>query len=311
MDFYLKRFSPHCAASLRIQMMKKFLSRPFLRIFLIVLAAAVFLVSELFLFRLAFSNPDMSLETQYNILLSTIIVFLCFAALLLVWALKNWGYGQKPWVTLIAAYGLPLFAFLVSYVWLRYSNSSLVAGRLVGSYFWATWHPILYVWQVLVLLFSLWLLFPRQDKAPKIEGSHILAGLLAGLGSGLVSVFIISVISNYAAQQAMPLTMAQPASLLRWLTIILSLTLAPIALEGFFRQVLIRDWQIRYGAQKGFWLVALLFALLTFQPALWLPAFISAVVFAFLAQSQSFAAAVMAHTLGNALLLLVGWQWVF
>jgi len=258
-----------------------------------------------------FSNPGSSIENQYNILLFSILLFLCFAAYLVVWAFKNWGYTEKPWVTLFTAYGLPFLAILISYVWLQLENAPLIEGRLVTSFFRATWQPLLYFWQVMILLFSLRLLFPRVPSTYPFQLTDILIGILVGLACGLVNVFIISVISNMTAQQNASLTALNPPSLLYWMAIILSLSLAPYALEKFFRQVLMQYWQKRYGISKGFWLVAFSFAVLTFQPVLWLPALCSAIVFGFLIQKQHVSAVVIAHAVTNALILFVGWQWVY
>ena len=291
-------------------MKRLFLNSTF-RILFIAVAAGVFIFLESILFKTTFSNPGNSLESQYNILLFTILLFLSFAAIFVVWAFKNWGYTEKPWVTLFTAYGLPFLAILISYVWLQLENAPLIEGRLVTSFFRATWQPLLYFWQVMILMFSLWLLYPRVPSTHPFQLKDILIGILAGLACGLVNVFIISVISNMTAQQNASLTALNPPSLLYWMTIVLSLSLAPYALEKFFRQVLMQYWQKRYGISKGFWLVAGSFAVLTFQPVLWLPALCSAIVFGVLIQKQHVSAIIIAHAVTNALILFVGWQWVY
>jgi len=291
--------------------MKRLFFNPTLRILFIVLTAGAFIFLESVLFKTMFSNPGSSLESQYNILLLTILLFLCFAAFLVVWALKNWGYAEKPWVTLFTAYGLPFLAILITYAWLQFENAPLIEGRLVTSFFRATWQPLLYFWQVMVLLFSLWLLFPRVPSIHPFQLKDIGLGILAGLACGLVNVFIISVISNMTAQQDASLTAITPPSLLHWMTICLSLSLAPFALEKFYRQVLMQFWQKRYGVTKGFWMVAGSFAILTVQPVLWLPALCSAVVLAVMIRKQHVSTIIIAHAVTNALILFVGWQWVY
>ena len=281
------------------------------RILPIFLAAGLIVLLIPFLFKTTFSNPDMSIEFQYNLLLSFIFLFLLVAAFLVVWALKHWGYRQKPWVTLFAAYGLPFLAILITYTWLQWEQAPLIEGRLINSFFRATWQPLLYFWQVMILLFSFRFLFPSAFPRQVFERKHIVIGILAGLGSGLVNVFIISVISNLPVNQSLALSSAVPPPLLKWASMLLAISLAPYAFERFFRQILLQSWQTRFGSVKGFWLVAVAFALLTFQPTLMLPALGSAILFGLLIQTQPFGTVVIAHAVTNALILFAGWQWVY
>lgn len=259
--------------------------------------------------RLVFSAQGV--EGQYALLAALIFIFLSFSALAVVWLLKKYQYHQKPWVVLVAAYGLPLLATIISYFWLQLQDSPVVAGSLGSSFFRATWQPFFYFWMAMVLFFSIWLLFPVAEREQmRIEKNQLLPALLTGLGCGLVSIFIVSVLLNWSSQAARPLAAIDPPSVLRWVTIAASLSLAPFALEGFFRQVLLQRWQTAYGEKRGFWLVAGLFALSTLQPALWLPGLISGALFARLSLRYSAGGAVIAHFVCNAVLLIAGWQWV-
>ena len=264
-----------------------------------------------FLFKTTFSNPEMSIEFQYSLLLSFIFLFLLVAAYLVVWALKHWGYAQKPLITLFAAYGLPILAIVITYTWLQLEQAPLIEGRLINSYFRVIWQPLLYFWQVMILLFSFRFLFPGVFPRQILERKHIVIGILAGLGSGLINVYMISVISNLPINQSLALTTAVSPPLLKWTSTILAISLAPFAFERFFRQILQQSWQTRFGSVKGFWLVAVAFALLTFQPTLMLPALCSAILYGLLIQTQPFGTVVIAHAVTNALILFAGWQWVY
>jgi len=291
-------------------MIKK-LKNPKVRIFSLSLAAILVLLLIAVLFRNLFSNSQWGVEQQFNLLLAMIFLILSISALLVIRALKHWGYSQKPWVTLFAAYGLPLLAIVITYIWLQIEQAPVMEGRLVDSFFKATWQPLFYFWQVMILLFSLQFLFPRNTDNRPFLPKHAAIGILTGLGCGLVSVFIISVISNLPVNQSNAITTATPPSFLRWMTTILALTLAPFVIEKFFRQMLLQTWQIRFGAVRGFWFTALAFSLLTFQPVLLLPALGSALLFSVLIETQPFGTVVIAHALTNAMILLIGWQWVF
>lgn len=278
---------------------------------LILLAAFIGLVwLQSFLFQRFFANQKVALERQYTLLVALIFFFMALAALALVWLLRKYNYREKPWVVLSAAYGLPLLATAISYAWLTFVQAPILADGLAGSLFRATWQPFLYFWQVMVLFFSLWLLFPAR-LVDGIALQKLPAAVLSGLGCGVVSVFILSVLLNWSNQAARSLAAIDPPAVLRWVTMALALSVAPFAIEGFFRQILLSGWQARFGGTKGFWMVAGLFAFLTFQPALWLPALISGVAFSLLVRYQSLTSAMIAHAVANAVLLIVGWQWVF
>jgi membrane protease YdiL (CAAX protease family) len=264
-----------------------------------------------FLFNTTFSNQEMSIEVQYNLLISFIFLLLLVAAFLVVWALKHWGYEQKPWVTLFAAYGLPFLAIVITYIWLQLEQAPLIEGRLINSFFRTTWQALLYFWQVMILLFSFRFLYPAVIPRQILERKHIVIGILTGLGSGLINVYMISVISNLPINQSLALSTSVVPPLLKWSSSILAISLAPYAFERFFRQILVQSWQTRFGSVKGFWLVAVTFALLTFQPTLMLPALCSAILYGLLIQTQPFGTVVIAHAVTNALILFVGWQWVY
>lgn len=278
---------------------------------IILLAAFVGLVwLQSYLFQRFFASQKLEVDRQYTILAALVFFFLALAALLLVWLLRKYNYRDKPWVVLSAAYGLPLLAILITYAWLKFMQAPILADGLAGSLFRATWQPFLYFWQVLVLFFSLWLLFPAR-KVDGIPLPKLPAAVLAGLGCGVVSVFILSVLLNWSTQTARSIAAIDPPAVLRWVTMALALTVAPYAVEGFFRQVLLSSWQGRFGVIKGFWMTAGMFAFLTFQPALWLPALLSGALYALLVKHQSLVSAMIAHAVTNAVLLIVGWQWVF
>ncbi|OJX39948.1 MAG: hypothetical protein BGO78_14265 [Chloroflexi bacterium 44-23] len=277
----------------------------------LLLSAFVALVwLQSFLSQRFFANQKVALERQYTLLVALIFFFMALAALALVWLLRKYKYREKPWLVLSAAYGLPLLATAISFTWLMFVQAPILAGGLAGSLFRATWQPFLYFWQVMVLFFSLRLLFPvRQISGIPLQ--KLPAAVLSGLGCGVVSVFILSVLLNWSNQAARSLAAIDPPAVLRWVTMALALSVAPFAAEGFFRQILLSGWQARFGGTKGFWMVAGLFAFLTFQPALWLPALISGVAFSLLVRYQSLTSAMIAHAVANAVLLIVGWQWVF
>ena len=157
---------------------------------------------------------------------------------------------------------LPLLAIVITYTWLQWEQAPLIEGRLINSFFRATWQPLLYFWQVMILLFSFRFLFSNAFPRQVFERKHIVIGILAGLGSGLINVFIISVISNLPVNQSLALSSAVPPPLLKWASMLLAISLAPFAFERFFRQILLQSWQTRFGSVKGFWLVAVAFAVI-------------------------------------------------
>ena len=242
----------------------------------------------------------MNIEVQYNLLLSFIFLFLLVTAFLVVWALKH-GDTAKTMGYPIPAYGLPFFAIVITYIWLQLEQAPLIEGRLMTSFFRTTWQALLYFWQVMILLFSFRFLYPGVFSREILERKHIVIGIFAGLGSGLINVYMISVISNLPVNQSLALSAAVLPPLLKWTSLILAISLAPFAFERFFRQILLQSWQTRFRSVKGFWLVAVAFALLTFQPILMLPALCSAIIYGLLIQTQPFGTVVISHALTNAL----------
>lgn len=294
-----------------LQIMKIKNTGTIFRILLLTFAAGLLVLMFALLFKSMLINPDIKIEMLYNILLASIFLFLLIAAFLVVRALQHWGYVNKPWVTLMAAYGLPFLVIVITYLWLQMEKAPLIEGRLINSFFQATWQPLLYFWQVMILVFSLRMLFPGTIPRQNFQWESVLVGVLAGLGAGLVNVFIISVLANLTANQTSLQTSLAPPSLLKWSSILLAISLAPYVVERFFRQILLDAWQSRFGNGKGFWLVAVLFAVVTFQPILMLSAFCSAILLGVLIQRYPFSTILVAHIVINAVLLIAGMQWVY
>lgn len=250
----------------------------------ILLSFLLVICLQVFLFQPLFNASELDIEGQYSLFVAFIFLILLLSAFLVVWLLRKYKYQDKPWVTIVAAYGLPVMATLISYLWLTFTRAPVLAGGLAGSLFRATWQPFLYFWMAMILFFSVWFLFPAAGQPARLEIKHILPAILGGLGCGVVNVFMLSIILNWSTQQAAPISAIDPPVILRLVTILLSLTVAPYALEGFYRHILLSSWQARFGEMRGLWLVAAAFAFLTLQPALWLPALLSGVVFGLLAK---------------------------
>ena len=83
------------------------------------------------------------------------------------------------------------------------------------------------------LLFSFRFLFPSAFPRQVFERKHIVIGILAGLGSGLINVFIISVISNLPVNQSLALSSAVPPPLLKWASCCWQSALPPLPLKDF------------------------------------------------------------------------------
>jgi membrane protease YdiL (CAAX protease family) len=250
-------------------------------------------------------------DLQYNLLMLVVLAALPIVGFVVVWALRHWGYTARPWPVVFAAYGLPLLAALITYIVLQSADAFIVQGTLMDSFFRSTWQPLFLYWQALILLFAVQLLFPGKAWRGSVQTVDWSVGLISGLGCGIISAFLLSLLTQWQIQLPVVFNPPDPPGILHTLMPVVALVLLPLALESFFRGVLLEIWIMRFGWRRAVAFTAILSALLTFQPALFLPAGISAVVFALLRRERHFFAVVLAHVLTNAVIFLLGWQWVF
>ncbi len=189
-------------------------------------------------------------------------------------------------------------------------NQALPQGALLSSLFPA--QPWLFLWQALILVFvgaPPALPAPAQDVARRLPALPL--GVLGGVAIGLAAAFAFSLGAAWLEATRLVALPARPAeipALIRVVTLLVGVGIAPWAEERFFRAELLIRWQPRLGGWGAAIASAALFATLQLRPLLWLPAFLAGLGLALLVQSSgSLRPAILAHAVANALLFALGW----
>jgi membrane protease YdiL (CAAX protease family) len=254
--------------------------------------------------------PDSSARLSYNLILAIVLLLLPLAALVVVWALRVWGYREKPWTVLVSAYVLPLLAVLIIHLRLQAADSPLLAGGLSANVFRSTWQPLYYLWQGFVLLFSGWLLFPSQAGKRGMSLRDVARGLLTGLGVGLGAAFFCSIVIHQFRLSGRLLAAPEPPGLLWWAVLGGALTLSPYAVQRFYRIILEPRWGEIWSERTVVLLTAALFALVQARLLLLPAAFAAGLAFSILYRRAGFWAAAAGHAVFNGVLFGVGWYLV-
>jgi membrane protease YdiL (CAAX protease family) len=269
----------------------------FVFIFLFV-AAAVFLLLR----RMNWQSLK-SANLQYNLVLAILMVFLPLAALLVVWALRFWGYRGKPWTVLVTAYGLPLLAVIIIHLRLMAVDSPLLVDGLYRS----TWQPLYYLWQTFVLLFSGWFLFSRSGAVKVASFKEMMAGLVTGLGIGVGAAFFCSILIHQFRLSGRVITTPDPPGLLLWAVLAVGLTLSPYAVQYFYRTILEPYWAKTYSEPVVVLMTAAVFALVQARLLLLPVGFAAGLGFSLLFRRTALWPAVAAHAVFNLVLFGLGW----
>ena len=251
-----------------------------------------------------------SANLQYNFILSIVLIFLPLAAFMVVWALRFWGYREKPWTVLVSAYVLPLMAVIIIHLRLLAVNSPLLVGGLSANMFRSTWQPLYYLWQTFLLLFSGWLLFPRPGAGKDVNAGDVIRGLLTGLGLGLGGAFFCSILIHQFRLSGRIITTPEPPGLLLWVVLGFGLTLSPYAVQFFYRMILEPYWGKTRSDRVVLLMAAVLFALVQARLLLLPVVFAAGLGFSLLYRRTSLWAAVAAHAVFNLVLFGVGWYLV-
>ncbi len=268
-------------------------------------------------------QPQMPAETVVALISILTLLVLGFAVGTLGFILRSalLRPGLNPiLLTLVLAYGLPAAVYfgLDRLLALRFSGleQSLPVIRLGSPFF--PGQPWLFLWQALILAFlgipvvqqSARRLEPLSEKRPP----DWLIGLLGGGAIALLSAYLFSITRVWVENTFLADEIIQPievAPLIRWVTLLIGILVAPWAEERFFRGELVDRWQPRLGAGTAVLASAALFAALQLRPLLMLPAFLAGLGFGWLTQIYgNTRPAVVAHMVVNLLLFGLGWQWM-
>ena len=223
---------------------------------------------------------------------------------------------------------LPSFIIAVTFAAVAHTiirpTQSLLAELLVQPEA-SLWRPWVFFWQVLVLIFAV-RIAPASptittDKSQTSAwkqtlswigrnlptGRSLVAGLLSGLALWLIYTFIQSMAVSFS-EPWLDLGNTAATSLTFPMFVILavvSLTLAPWAEEVFFRELLLDHWRTRMPPVLANLSAAAIFAFLPVRPLLWVPAFLLGIGLGLLRQRSGLSAAILAHILFNALMLVL------
>lgn len=164
--------------------------------------------------------------------------------------------------------------------------------------------PWLYFWQNGILL----IILLREKNFPtplSLNRSLILLSAFLGLGVGLCSAFIVGLLDSI---DFLPYQAPQLFSVSYILMILVSLFVAPLAAETVFRRRLLELWQPSLGFTKAMLASAAVYALLQLRPLVIIPAFILGCVLCwFYRYTQKLIYPIIAHTVFNILMLVLGW----
>lgn len=254
--------------------------------------------------------PDSPANLSYNLILAVVLLLLPLAALVVVWALRVWGYREKPWTVLVSAYVLPLLAVLIIHLRLQAAVSPLLAGGLSTNVFRSTWQPLYYLWQAFILLFSSWLLFPKLVQETRGSVRKVVIGLITGLGFGLSAAFFCSIVIHRFRLSGRMIATPEPPGLLWWAVLGGALTLSPYAVQRFYRTILEPQWGEIWSERTVVLLTAALFALVQARLLLLPAAFAAGLGFSVLYRRSGLWAAAAAHAVFNLVLFGVGWYLV-
>ncbi len=279
---------------------------------------AALILLALLVLSLLQNQPSLPGETLLALLSLLILLALGFAVgglgYVLRSSLANRRYSPIVLILLLA-YLLPAGVYVglgsVLVFDLPLLNQALPQGALLSSLFPA--QPWLFLWQALILAFvGAPPALPRpvtEDAARRLPAVPL--GLLGGVAVGLAAAFAFSLTATWLESTralALPARPADIPPLMRWVTLLVGVGIAPWAEERFFRAELLIRWQPRLGGWGAALASAALFATLQLRPLLWLPAFIAGLGLALLVQSSgSLRPAILAHAAANALLFVLGW----
>ncbi|MFN7037641.1 MAG: lysostaphin resistance A-like protein [Bellilinea sp.] len=268
-------------------------------------------------------QPQASAETVVVLISILTLLVLGFAVGTLGFILRSAlaRPGLSPiLLALVLAYFLPAAVYfgLERLLALRFSGleQTLPAVSLRSPFF--PGQPWLFLWQALILAF-LGIPAVQNHVPPEAPPSakrppEWLSGLLGGTAVALLAAYLVSITRGWLESAFSLAEMTQPleiAPLIRWVTLLIGILVAPWAEERFFRGELIQRWQPRMGTAAAVLASAALFAALQLRPLLWLPAFLAGIGFAWLRQAYGgLKSAILAHTVVNALLFALGWQWM-
>lgn len=257
-----------------------------------------------------------------------LVIFFMLTLLVLAFSVGSLGYvlhsgllrqRYSPLLlALVLAYALPALVLFALTGFLYSQEAALREVLLQVTLLPALFpgQPWLFLWQALILAFLGRPLIQQSVAARSLSWfPSVPFGLLAGLALGLLAAFAYSLtvarLENSAPASLFVVTAEIPA-LVRVVTLVVALTVAPWAEERFFRGELLARWQPRLGRAGAALATAALFATLQLRPLLWLPAFLAGLGLAFLAQSTGrLREAVLAHAAANLVVYFLGWYLVF
>ncbi len=226
------------------------------------------------------------------------------------------GHLNPVVITLALAYGLPALVYLllsgVLYRQFQPISTALQALSFFPGFF--PGQPWMYLLPVLILAFlgnPAVLPQPAEPvwRLPSL-GFSLLIGALLGLAAAFAYSLLAGMVESSSAAQALARSDELPL-LVRLMTLLVSLAVAPWALERFFRGELLARWQPVIGRSAAVLATAALYASLQFRPLVWLPAFLVGLGLAGLVlRTGRLRDAVVAHAAVNLVLFFLGWYLV-
>jgi len=219
-------------------------------------------------------------------------------------------------ITLGLAYGLPALVYVLLSGVLQtrldplsaaLQQLSLLPGLFLGQ-------PWLYLLPTLTLAFlgpPVTLPNPvgRAVQIPSLP-IGLLTGALLGLAAGFVYSLGVAIIEAGPSAEMLNRSFELPL-LVRLVTLLVAVFVAPWATERFFRGELLARWQPVLGPAGAALATSAVYATLQFRPLLWLPAFLVGLGLAGMVQhSGRLREAIVAHAAANLVLYFLGWYLV-
>jgi membrane protease YdiL (CAAX protease family) len=261
------------------------------------------------------SDLDWSAETRLALLFLLTLLVLGFSVGGFGYVLRQAKFSPIM-ITLALAYGLPalVYALLGGALQTRFDpfsaalqQLSLLPGLFLGQ-------PWLYLLPTLTLAFVgspniLPVPVERSGQLPSISVG-LLAGGLLGLAAGFAYSLSAAIVESGPAADILTRSSELPL-LVRLVTLLVAVLIAPWAIERFFRGELLARWQPYLGRTGAALATAALYATLQFRPLMWLPAFLVGLGLAGLVQHTGrLREAIAAHAAANLVLYFLGWYLV-
>jgi len=284
-------------------------TKPTLRGLLILLFEALLAAVILYGVRRAFLDTDLTAEEKMGLLSGVALGVLVTGVGVLRLAMREGRLQFSPVFIFLLAYAVPALIFLspflvkaiAAYPGILMPDAEELARARAGLFIWQS--CTLAGWQALRLLWP-----PGERRPPmRMVWGEWFPGILFGVALWLVLVFSSSLLSAHLLPGSPLYSKANLPSFL----VPVALLLSPFGVQATYRLQVEDAFHPSPRKHMAVLGSAALFALLQFQPLLFIPAFLASLGFSWLAQNQrSLLPVVLAHTTVNLFMLLFNWQMV-